>query len=436
MILAVFFWFTLLYFFGYKIENSGNIFSPIRFISLKFALLNLGFILYIHFYPESFIQDILLVTGVSIDDAFFQYAVVQTIAYISLLLGMSVITNKQMEHNIDVKPKGHFLFLGLVLYAIGLYSFISFIIETGGIVYLLANLSNRVELLSGQNLNLLMPLLTLGFVVVFYDYSLKKTRGKLILLAFLAVFTILCYSSLGGRKNSLYFIITIIVAYNYFIKSINLKNIKKSTVFILGTFLVFYILIIPIARKPNGFEDLTSGKIDLVEILEVEDLVYNISYVYIDVFAANYFNSENAWYFSSFGDLYRNVNKGNTSADLLPPVDDGVYFRSVVADNVHYKPPVARSRMNKTSWPIENFGFAYANFLIPGVIIFFFLQGIVFKIVYNFAITSRMNPVSLFFYVFVLFNFNFSNLRLVQLVFILIIVVPSYIVFNKISAKS
>jgi hypothetical protein len=67
------------------------------------------------------------------------------------------------------------------------------------------------------------------------------------------------------------------------------------------------------------------------------------------------------------------------------------------------------------SLPIENLGFGYANFLFVGVIIAFFLQGRVFAYMYQLLIKYNFHPFMVYFYVFMIFNFNFSSLRVFNL---------------------
>lgn len=438
MILLSFFWFTFLYFYVYNKSKNDDLFAPAKFISLKFAFFNLPFILFIYFNPELFYERILGVCNVSLDEAILKYTIVQTVAFLSLIYGVSRLKTERIAHdNTKVKEKfdNYFAYkiIAILFFIVGITAYYTFLVDVGGLLYLLNNLTERTDIQSGQFVLFFLPFLSLSILFLLKCIALKNNSVDKILLVISIVITIVVFSSLGGRKNALYLVITIIVGYHYFFKRINLSKIKKARLVLISLLLAFYILIIPILRSKEGFSALKDNKVELVQFFDLEDLVYSISYTYIDVFACNYFNSENAWKMSSSLDIVENFTNRTLSKEQLPPIDDGVYFRTIYENNQYYKPPVARNNLYLSSWPIENFGFGYANLLILGIIIFFYFQGRIFAYAYKQTLIFINNPILVYLYVFVIFNFNFSNLRIVQCIVLTPILISSYLVYKLLS---
>ena len=384
--------------------------------------------------PSLFPDEILRVINKDIDSAFFTYTIIQTIAFISLVIGIRTYkSNKVKKIKLIDDSYVSLKFLGVVFFLVGLLSYINFLNSLGGFAFLISNLSSRHELTEGYNISFFLPFFTLSALFLISCISKKNKLIDKFILAFILFVSIIVFSSLGGRKNTLYLIITLVFGYHFLIKSISLKKISAIRVILISSFIAVYIVFIPLLRSNEGLEKVQETNI--VESIELDNLIFSISYTYIDIFAANYFNSENAWYLKSAGDVPYILSSTGSNKSYLPPVDDGLYFSSIVKYRKHFTPPTARNEMYSSSWPIENFGFSYANFLIPGVIFFFFLQGRIFSFVYGYLSENNTSTIIIFFYVFVLFNFNFSNLRLVQLVFILPIISLSIFVSYLLGRK-
>ncbi|MXN91963.1 hypothetical protein GR160_12080 [Flavobacterium sp. Sd200] len=396
--------------------------------------MNLPFILFTALYPESFYKSILEACSTNLNDAFLKYTVVQSIAFVSLILG--IYTYSRFTRN-SIKEPDSFkilynyknikrLGLSLLVVAISGYSF--FIIRIGGFGYLFTHLHNRVELQSGQYY--LIALNFLYFVPLFLMLCIKlknKVSDKVLLILSIVLISFI-FSSFGARKNTLILLILVVVSYHYTLKKITFKGVNKTFLLIAVVALSLYILAIPIVRRKDALAKIESKEINYEKALSVKTLLYNVSYTFIDVFAANYFNEENAWHLKGLSDPVKVfLFKGDKSE--APPVDQGVYFWNIVKYKKDFSPSIPRGKMHKNSWPIENFGFGYANFLLPGVIVAFYLQGLIFALVYGFLKKEVVNPALQFMYVFVVFNFNFSNLRLSQLAATLPIALVCYVLF-------
>lgn len=419
MVLLCFLWFSVLFFASYRLFKSDDNLAPLKFVSLKYALLNLPFILFIYFNPRSFFRSILKVCDVTLDDAFLQYTIVQTVAYASLIAGIYFFLRKSKGNSYTTISTEFYSYkyikiIALVFALTGIGAYGVFIYRIGGIVYLLANLDKRVEMQSGQYVLQLLNFLSFSVLLFMLCIKLKNNVWDKILFWTLLVLSCLIFSSFGARKNTLILIIMVLVSYHYTIKNLRFSTINKPLIAILALLLSLYILVVPVLRQKDGINKMLAGEINYARSFNIKFLLYNVSYTYIDVFTANYFNQDNIWKLSGFTDpVTVFLTKGDKAS--APPVDQGVYFWNIVKNKKYYRPPVSRGEMDKNSWPIENFGFGFANFWYPGIIIAFFLQGIVFAFVYTILKKEIYNPVLIYMYVFVVFNFNFSNLRLVQL---------------------
>lgn len=430
-------WFFILYFGTLYYYRKTDIFSPVKFVCFLFILRNLSYLLLIYFDEDVFPRSILTIIGVDLDDAVIKYTFVQSIAFIFLILGISIFKIKLRK-----KKERSFLNIKALKYTsntilcLGIISYLVFLSNVGGISFLLGNLDNRVELQSGAYSLIFLRLIIFGLLLRLKILSLEKNYlNKVILVIFLLTYA-LTSSSLGGRKGTVFVILILIIAYHSFIKEIVISKIKKSRILLLAVGLSIYTFFIPVLRSPGGFDRLIEGEENIIEHVNLSELVSYFSYTYIDIFAANYYNESNKWNFSSLLTLPMNLDFSKNISQK-PPVDEGVYFYNIIRYRLEFKPPTERNKMYIVSFPIENFGFGYANWLLPGVIISFFLLGLIYKIVYGIYLRSSKSPIALYLYVFVIFSFNFSSLRLIQFIYLIVnifLVLTIYNFFKKISS--
>jgi len=416
MILLCFLWFAVLYLLAFKASKDNDLLSPIKFVSVKYAVLNLPFIFIIWYSPVTFKKAILRVCNVTLNDAFWQYTKVQTVAFLSLVSGIYVY-NKWMRLkpgwvvNTDIYNYRALKTTALLFFSIAFGAYSVFIYRIGGLYYLLTHLDNRIELQSGQYILQLLNFLYIAILLLMLCVRLSnKTSDKVIFFVAL-LSACFIFSSFGARKNTLVLIVMVVFSYHYMIKRISFSTINKPLALLLIALLSGYILLIPVVRNKEKFAQLQTEKKS--DYISVYALVYNVSYTYIDIFAANYFNEKNAWHLAGITDPVKVfTTKGDKAA--VPPVDEGAYFWNIVKNQRDYRPSTPRGEMSGGSWPIENFGFGYANFLLPGIIAAFLLQGMCFAFFYGILKKEIYNPVLIYGYVLVMLSFNFSNLRLVQ----------------------
>jgi len=433
MIFICFFWFLLLYGGVYYIFKKEDLFSPIKFVCLKFAVFNLPFILYTAFNPITFPHSILKVCGSNLNDAFLKYSIIQTLAFVSLIAGILLL--KKIKPVFPTPKPVHFDYkklriLSFVLFGIGLSAYFIFLSRIGGLMYLLTHLDQRVALQSGQYVLTLLPLLSLSCLLMMQCVKLENKIQDKILLILFSLLTIAVFSSFGARKNALYFCLALLIGYHYIIGGLRFTRKTISIVAVLFVVFFAYIIVIPQIREHNDL----NKKISDYKV-NTKFYIYNTSYAFIDIFAANYFNKDNAWfmkgYFAPAIVPFTNTDKKN-----LPQVDQGVYFNSIVKYQKNFEPPLPRNQLSNASWPTENFGFAYANFLLPGIVVFFVLQGIVFALAYYYLIRQKYNPVIILIYTLVIIDFNFSSLRIVSFIKLLPLLLFAYIIVKKVTQNT
>jgi len=435
MVLFCFFWFLALYFFAFKISKESDFFSPLKLVSVKYALLNLPFILLIYFSPQSFKKIILRACNVTLQEAFLQYTIVQTIAFASLVFGVYAYNNYKLlkpgpATNFKATNYTSLRSAALLCVAIGVVAYLVFIYRIGGFYYLFTHLDDRVKLQSSQYILELLSFLYFGVLLFMQCVKLRNKKSDKIILIVSILISCFIFSSMGGRKNTVLLIIMVVISYNYTIKKISFSNINKPFLAAVVVLLCGYILAVPVLRKKHLRAKLQVENANYGEFVNITAFVYNTSYTFIDIFAANYFNKHNAWYLDGFfapaTALFAQPDKS-----LIPQVDQGVYFHSIVMRQKDFRPPLPRKELSKTSWPTENFGFAYANFLIPGIIVFFILQGIVFAFAYRALKNDMYSPMLLFLYVLVIFTFNFSSLRIAAFFKMAPIIYFVHVLFNR-----
>lgn len=428
MIWLCFIWFTLLYGAGFYFSPNKDLCNPLRLVSLKYAFFNLPFLLFTALYPESFLKGILSVIDTDVDGAFFKYTLLQTLAYLSLVAGILFFQRKQ-PNNIQVQQvqdRRRLITYTVVALVVGLGAYVLFLYKIGGLGYLLTHLKDRVALQGGQYVLILLELLPLVMLLLIL---LRGTNGRkwytIAVLVALVLFALI-FTSFGGRKPTMVLIAVSLAGWHYYVRKIEFTMNN----FWVGTFaamvFVCYILLIPVLRNDKT----AHGNKNTVVYTTARNFVYNLSYTYIDVLVANYYNKDNAWYLDGYFEpakaFYHKGDKSN-----IPQVDQGVYLKSIYLKQKDFRPPMPRKEVSKTSWPTENFGFAYANFLWVGVVVFFFLQGAIFAWMYKYAMRNVNNVVLLLVYVQFMLQFNFSSLRIAFFLKTLPLYCICWFVFNK-----
>jgi oligosaccharide repeat unit polymerase len=275
--------------------------------------------------------------------------------------------------------------------------------QVGGLVGFWADIGMRAQNLSGTG-SLDVFILPSSYLAIFFVLYARSIDGRpsRYWIGFVIVAMFVALSLFGGRKNSMMLVIFSLLAASVFNLRFKLISLKALIAYaLLGIFFVA-ILMFRLGNQSGS----ASGPFDLL------DAIQNTSYVDTYLFIIDHFSDRPFWYGAGFGDLpIRLLGSGDPS--LLPPIDDGVYIRSLV-EGWSVKPPMPFNELYPSSWPPETFGSGYINFGFMGVVFFFFLKGLISGVLFRWARARAFAPIPLFLMIYFCVNFHLSNLRLVQ----------------------
>ncbi len=151
----------------------------------------------------------------------------------------------------------------------------------------------------------------------------------------------------------------------------------------------------------------------------------SVSYLDTYVFVVEFFNINNFYYGATFKDLlYAFVP--SAYLPLKPPVDDGLYIRAAALGGYLEPGTPAVTLRGLASWPGETFGTAYMNGGIPMVVIFGFIQGAAFSAAYLFFQKNPSSTFRLVLMMSIFINFKVSNLRIANLIALIVCLAFSY----------
>ncbi len=393
-----------------------DIFRPESIFSLLSFLLNSVYIIYLHFdksiYPEIILKAL---NEYDINKIILKYSIVHLVFFIAVLLGIRMSRDASVKIIVPkFKNELKLITLSVVIATVSIPSFVYYVNSNGGLFFILLNLGSRIKFITGNGY--LLSLVDL-FPLCLYSLLLVKIKAdnffslSLSLLIFvILLLTILFQISLGGRKDTIFTILTIIIFNHYYNNRI--KEIPLRKALILGIFISAFFIIMPLLRYSEGQESLNKSVRNAI-LENTHVIVEQLSYVQQYSFIVNYFNKDNIWYGSSFKDLLYAPIPRKYYEDK-PPVDDGVYISNMVIKDKYYKPPYPFRHFEiPSSWPPETLGIAYANFSFLGVVVLGFLLGRIYLIVYKIMINSRYEFFAVYMYSYVMFNFQLSNIRIV-----------------------
>ncbi|MGE7647251.1 O-antigen polymerase [Peribacillus frigoritolerans] len=375
---------------------------------------------------------------VNLDSTIAYYGLIQTLAFISILLGLNSGVTKRIPRFFPyigityTRKQLRVSFVMAVL--IGLGAFFLFLSKIGGLNYLLNNLEYRTFIIAGNNyLTSLFSCLFIALAILIYSLREKKSITKILLVITLSIVIILVFSSMGGRTSTVYLMLLIVLVFHYGVKRI--RKIPLRAVFIV-LLMVIYFIAIPLIRTPGSFEYYSNNINQLgKDVRENFEIIFTqTSYVDHYLLIVNYFDIDNIWLGSSYVDLLT----APIPSTLIPnkaPVDDGVYLRTI-AEGRDVRPSMPYEELFKSSWPPETLGIMYMNFWIPGVIIGMYLLGIIYKVFYNYMVFSKYSIFSILIYSNVIYSFHLSNLRIVQTLTEITLIIIFFIMFFRIRLDS
>lgn len=418
-------------------KDNRDLLSPLK-INAMIHIFTIVPYLIIYQFNNEIVGVNLLLRFKDIDSLFMKYFILQSVSYYLIVAGIFSRTPKKLakrlpKFNQEISTSRYTVAV-IISFTIGLASYFYLMSKTGGIVFFLKNIEARTFLREGLGYHsLLIQFMTFGALLLLYSFKFKSSFFKWIMVIFLLVVTIILESMFGGRKDTVYLIFFAILIYHYTIQKIKLINWR---LIIPVLFIILYFLTIPILRTDGAIEYYSTNPEHLVnDVLEEPvNQINGFSYVRHYLLVLDEFNYNNIWLGRSYLNLlYAPVPR--SYYENKPPIDDGVYLRSIAA-GYDVEPDSPYNKLFQSSWPTESFGSLYMNFWIPGLFIGMFFIGFIYRTLYEYMILSKYDFFSTMLYGFMIINFEFSNLRIIQsITFIFILLLFSYL-FLKLKRNS
>lgn len=369
---------------------------------------------------------------------FAKFVLIFSIGVVGLVIGMKKnVSTVQIKISGNKESYGLYIGAFYITFFMGLLGYFLFFQSAGGVINFINNIEKRASFTSGSGyVMLLMSLLEVSAYLLIYSFKYKNTKPRFFLLILFVLFVCICQSSLGGRKGTIQFLIFSAIFWNFSVGKI--KNIKPKIILILPIILM-YIISVPLVRRQNAIENYLNTPSLLADdfIEEVSSVTKQVSYVDTYLFIISYFQDNDKWYGISYIDLMFAPIPSNLFLEK-PPVDDGMYIRSLAA-GMQVKPSLAAKKLYQSSWPPETFGAMYMNFGVLGVFFGMVLLGYIYRKAYVYMIKSNCSFISIIVYGNILLNFHLSNLRIVQtlstIVFLVFFLSVIFFLNRKISIR-
>jgi hypothetical protein len=216
---------------------------------------------------------------------------------------------------------------------------------------------------------------------------------------------------MGGRVSAIMLVVVSVLTWHYTVRRIIGIPLWAYTLILL---FVPYFVAMPLLREPGAALRYSRQHERLWQDIQANlyKVVTQLSYVDTYVFIVNHFDTTNLWLGRSYLDLVVAPIPSTMYPDK-PPVDDGVYIRSL-EHGMTVAPGMPYRLLFQSSTPPETLGLSYLNFWWPGVIIGMYLLGTVYKAAYAYMARSSYSLHSIYVYASIMLGFQFTNLRIVN----------------------
>lgn len=373
------------------------------------------------------------------DNSFFEYCLLQSLSYMIVIWAIHKTTKslgikKRLHVPLHNKKLGRrYFFLGCCFYVMGVIGFLLIMSKVGGILFFFSNLQYRRSLVEDLDFeNMLLSVLNYAPLLIIYSKSLMRKNIGVLDVIMIVVAGLM--TGLGGRKALLMIVIGSAFIYNFTVKEINIKKFLTPK-YIVGFFCLFiFFSFYSKLRKEGAAEELLLNPTEFFVENQSEGIVSALtgeSYVPFFVGVVNHFENHDYWYGRSFSGLLTAFIP-SSFYPAKPAVDDGMYLYSIAQGRGDINPPMPAKSLDYTSWPLETFGSMYANFGPLGVLLGMLIVGLVIGWFYNKMVTSNYDFFYIAMYIQVLFTFEMSTLRIVQVLISFVILKILSVILNKV----
>lgn len=408
----------------FVVEISKQIFQPIKLYACVQVLIMVPAMVIVSNYPEYIHPTVFSVVGsdlqASLTWTVFCYALMNLTIYTAYYSSVGNFNSLEKSRPSRVHLT-RFESVGSILFflAVGTLAFYAKVAASGGIEFLMSNVSRRVELQSGLG--------PLNFIIssCYLLANIAATRrvatrrdvisGLLLLLAFL---TGAATSSIfGGRKDTLQLLLTIIMVASLS----NPKYMRYSvrnilTMSIIYASVILYYFAVLVYRDANSLDGLTGNFQNLISMTldSYSSLIVSLSYIDTYLFGTNFFKWDNFYLGRTFIDL-TTAFLPSSLYGLKPPVDDGLYIRAATLGYL-LEPGTPAADIVHNSWPGETLGTGYMNAGLAGVLISGWLVGYLLAKGYAYSMKNPDSIIGIVVVCNLFLNFEMSNLRIVNLI--------------------
>lgn len=366
------------------------------------------------------------ITGVMI----FRYIVITALSFIVISSTM-LYRNRTAYRVTSLREVGevkrfsysHLLNVAVLCFVIGAFSRIYMLARAGGISYIWNNIIHRASMTAGMGyLDNLTAFMTYGVIFLETYYMIKKSRGIKILCYLSIAFASILLLAFGARSPLLKLAFAIFFVWYYRSKDRSLlKRIFKPKIVALVFLLIVIVITLPTFRNVDfefnaqnimaGVQDSSKNLLSIFDSISIYDE---------DIFTFDYFSSHGKWLGRSYIDLFY-AWIPRSMLQNKPPVDDGVYLRSLMLGTT-VVPSVPFSELpTNSSVPFSLNGIAYANFGILGCVFYGLLFAMVINKQYIKMVKSQYAPEEIFLYEILCTRLNFSVKGIVELLMTIII---------------
>lgn len=399
--------------FGVFYRKYKDIFHPICFFSILSIL---------RYVPSTFSADVDNFVKLT-DHGLTKFVLLTSFYVLCVISGWYVFTrinNKKVAHVFQGELNNKMFRLGLVLFIIGTLSRIYFIYSSGGLFYILSNIQNKVEMVTGNGYLLAIGnFMTYGIVLMmcsdFYKHRRNLVINMLLILCIGSSFFLFAFMS--DRTAPMRFLMIVIMAYHYNFKHIKLSSLLKPKSVGLILACVVFIVAMPLLRNKEGYNKYGSVS-NLMEHAseEIGNIFYWFSYTGRDVFIYEHFDISNYW----GGKNVLNFISAPIPASILedkPPVDEGYYLANLIK-GYESSPPQTRFSY-KSSIPFDNQGIMFANFGIIGLFLGGILIGLVYGYTYKLLVVNDYHPLVVVISQVILYNFSLTSHDMVNVLLLI-----------------
>ena len=317
----------------------------------------------------------------------------------------------------EIKRPGRII---IVLLAIYFALMFQIFLSAGGLLQFLSNIGARASMLAGSGAFFIFssPASYMIIFLAIFSYS-RSGRPSLPLVFALIILLTGVESLLGGRRQPVQMLIFSMFAFSIFSKNFKLFSVRS---FFLGLVAAFIFVLLLLVRLQEN------------QSVDFLDLVLNLSHIDPYLFVVSHFENHEFWYGRSFLDIVQRVIPIYSLA-APSPIDEGVYIYNLFLGNP-VSPPTPMTQMSWNSWPADTFGNGFMNFGTIGVLGFFLLRGLLVAAAFVMSRRSGHSPALLLVYLWMVFGFHVSNLKITQLLMLiagLVAIAPLISLMNRVN---